>query len=94
MLPIQGGKSLWQVTGRGGLTVRAQCDPKSTKIGTLARKAVFEELDRNCYRIMFKRIEGEGAESGGPGMACVPPMLVANHLILPAKSLSPSTGHE
>ncbi|CAK9007883.1 unnamed protein product [Durusdinium trenchii] len=59
-----GGKSLWQVTGRGGLTVRAQCDPKSTKIGTLARKAVFEELDRNCYRIMFKKIEGEGAESG------------------------------
>ena len=59
-----GGKSLWEVTARDGVTVRSQADVKSTKVGKLAKKAVFEELDRNCHRIMMKKIEGEGAEYG------------------------------
>lgn len=54
----------WQVTSREGLTVRVKSDLKSTKLGVLARHAVFEELDREGYRIFFKKLEGEGPESG------------------------------
>ena len=40
----------WQVTSRQGLTVRVKSDLTSTKLGLLARHAVFEELDREGYR--------------------------------------------
>lgn len=54
----------WKVTARDGLTVRVKNDLTSTKLGTLARHAVIEELDRDCNRIFFKKLEGEGPESG------------------------------
>ena len=46
----------WQVTSREGLTVRVKSDLKSTKLGVLARHAVFEELDREGYRSWAERL--------------------------------------
>lgn len=46
----------WQVTSREGLTVRVKSDLKSTKLGVLARHAVFEELDREGYRSWAERV--------------------------------------
>ena len=48
----------WQVTSREGLTVRVKSDLKSTKLGVLARHAVFEELDREGYRSWAERPPG------------------------------------
>ncbi|CAJ1441597.1 unnamed protein product [Effrenium voratum] len=58
------GSARWVVTLRDGLTVRSKKDPKSTKLGQLARGATFQELERDCYRIMFKKLSGEGPASG------------------------------
>lgn len=54
----------WVVTARDGLTVRSKCDMKSSKLGKLEKDAEFEELERDCYRIMFKKISGEGPAEG------------------------------
>eukprot|EP00438_Fugacium_kawagutii_P001930 Skav226025 [mRNA] locus=scaffold2502:40315:42486:+ [translate_table: standard] len=61
---VSGTPVKWVVTSREGLTVRLKSDLKSSKLGTLAKNAVFEELDRDCYRIFYKKIEGEGPDSG------------------------------
>ena len=61
---VSGTQVTWKVTSREGLTVRVKSDLQSTKLGVLAKNAIIEELDRDCYRIFFKKLEGEGPDSG------------------------------
>ena len=61
----------WQVTSREGLTVRVKSDLKSTKLGVLARHAVFEELDREGYRSWAERPPG-GCSPNSPRFLEIP----------------------